>query len=103
MCIRDRYGTTPEFSNQIETRFDWGVIDLNVKVEQNRIVDAKVYSDCLFPDFISKMNEILQGGTITYDKQGIDKLREELIVAHLNHAQVVPMIEQFSTWAKSAL
>ncbi|EGR34691.1 lipoate-protein ligase a, putative, partial [Ichthyophthirius multifiliis] len=54
------YGQTPKFTNNIETRFDWGIIDFYFQVENNIIKECKVYSDCLYADFISKMNRIFK-------------------------------------------
>ena len=46
---------TPNFTNQIETRFKWGNIDLYLKVENGVIQDGFVYSDSLVPEMIDYM------------------------------------------------
>lgn len=34
------HGTTPKFSNSIETKFPWGLVDFNCDVENSKIVRA---------------------------------------------------------------
>eukprot|EP00913_Durusdinium_trenchii_P025660 g24084.t1 len=49
-----RFGKTPEFSHQFETRIDGvGVFDVHLKVVHGVIEDATIFSDALFPDVIS--------------------------------------------------
>jgi lipoate-protein ligase A len=56
-----RYGEAPKFDMEISTRFDWGGIDLGLKLEKGIIVDAVVYSDALDAEFIGMIPEILKG------------------------------------------
>lgn len=58
-----RFGKTPEFSNSMEQKFVWGLVDFHFDVVKgNKINTGKVYSDCLRVDFIDELNEQLQQG-----------------------------------------
>ena len=49
-------------------------MDVEFNVEKGKITAGKVYSDCLIPQFIDELNDILTSGTITYDQSGIVNL-----------------------------
>ena len=34
------YGYSPKFTNQFETKFTWGMVDINVNVEKGIIIDG---------------------------------------------------------------
>ena len=54
-----RYGSTPNFSHYLKTRFDWGLVEMHLDVAHGKINKAVLFSDSLFPDFIEEaMNEL---------------------------------------------
>ena len=69
-----RFGETPNFTNSIEHKFDWALVDVQFNVEKGKIVNGQVYSDCLVPVFIDALNEELATGTVSYDVNGIKSL-----------------------------
>ncbi len=73
-----RFGKTPEFSHHIETRFDWGIIDLHLDVKQAVIRDVVIFSDALNVELIELLKDTLTG--IKYNKNDVklalDKLKE---------------------------
>ena len=73
-----RFGQTPEFSNSIEHKFTWALVDVQFNIEKGRIVMGQVFSDCLVPAFIDALNEEIATGEITYDVQGIKQLCERV-------------------------
>ncbi|CAI2372795.1 unnamed protein product [Moneuplotes crassus] len=79
-----KYGTTPDFTHSIEHKFTWALMDINFHVRKGLINSGKVYSDCLYPEFIDKINGVLESpkDKVPYDKTGIRQfcniLREEL-------------------------
>ena len=73
-----RFGETPQFTNSIEKKFDWALLNLEFNVEKGLITSGKVYSDCLVPSFIDELNELLVSGRITYDVSGVDSLGNQL-------------------------
>ena len=55
-----RYGTTPEFSNLLETRIDGiGCFDCHYQVNEGRISKVKIFSDLLIPDLIDELQQAL--------------------------------------------
>ncbi len=46
-------------------------MEITYNVENGLIKEAKIYSDCLFPDFITALNNSLAG--IQYDRLGLEK------------------------------
>jgi hypothetical protein len=52
-------------------------MEITYNVENGFIKEAKIYSDCLFPDFITALNDNLAG--VQYDKQGLEKYGSLLI------------------------
>jgi len=73
-----RFGETPHFTNSIEKKFDWALVDLEFNVEKGLITKGKVFSDCLIPTFIDELNEQLATGEISYDVKGIEQLGQRL-------------------------
>ena len=69
-----RFGATPKFSNTVEHKFDWALVEVMFDVENGIISKGKVFSDCLMPVFIDLLNDQLDAGEITYDVPGIKKM-----------------------------
>ena len=59
------YGQCPEFKYTIDHKFEWGMTSITYNVVDGVIKEAKVYSDCLYPDFISTVNDTITG--VKYD------------------------------------
>ena len=73
-----RFGETPNFSNSLETKFPWALVDFQFNVEKGMIVEGRCFSDCLVPPYIDAINEILGTGQISYDVNGIKTLCNRL-------------------------
>lgn len=88
-----RFGKTPEFSHHIETRFDWGIIDLHLDVKQAVICDVVIFSDALNVELIDWLKESLTG--IKYNKNDVklalDKLKE-------HQPELATQIDNVSCW-----
>jgi len=54
-----RYGESPHFSHELETRFEWGLLDIHMQVEGGVIKKVKVFSDCLYTDFVTMLERSL--------------------------------------------
>ena len=65
------YGKNPKFTWNTKKRFDWGSIEICLNFEKNKVSLAKVYSDSLYPNFISALEENLVGST--FDVETIEK------------------------------
>lgn len=77
-----KFGESPEFTNSLCHKFDFGLIDLSVRVEKGSIQEATIFSDCLNTEFIDKIISNLSkiAGRFPYSPEGLDKLFKELIV-----------------------
>jgi lipoate---protein ligase len=58
------YGENPKFKIQLENRFEWGIMDVNINSENGKIVDIVIYSDSLVPDLISELMNKLKGNFV---------------------------------------
>ncbi|MGE5583763.1 MAG: lipoate protein ligase C-terminal domain-containing protein [Bacillota bacterium] len=85
-----RYGEAPKFDMEISTRFEWGRIEIEMKLEAGIIREAVVYSDTGDGSFISGLSQALIGKTlnapliaegILYMDAGPDKRRMQKDVA----------------------
>jgi lipoate---protein ligase len=72
------FGETPSFSNSLEKKFDWALVDVQFNVEKGLIAKGQCFSDCLVPPYIDAINEILATGTIPYSVEGIKLLCNQL-------------------------
>lgn len=73
-----RFGQTPSFTNNIEKKFDWALMDFHFDVSKGVITRGQCFSDCLVPPYIDAINEILASGTITYDVPGVKSMCAQL-------------------------
>lgn len=85
-----RFGETPDFSNSLEKKFDWALVDMQFNVERGVITTGRCFSDCLVPPYIDAINEVISSGTITYDTQGMKNLGEKLRERFRGEASVDP-------------
>ncbi|WLP94764.1 lipoate--protein ligase [Psychrobacter sp. M13] len=88
-----RFGKTPEFSHRIETRFEWGLIDLHMDVRQAVIEEVVIFSDALNVELIDLLKETLTG--IKYDKSDITAKLDRLSKAQ---PELVAQINDFEQW-----
>ena len=68
-------GETPNFSVQLEHRFDWGLIDLQLDLKAGKISKAKFFTDALVNEDFVKLAEKMVG--ISFSSEKIAKVFEE--------------------------
>jgi lipoate-protein ligase A len=56
-----RLGKTPDFDISLNNRFQWGEVELNLKLSSGTIENAILYSDAMYSDLIPKISESLTG------------------------------------------
>lgn len=88
-----RFGKTPEFSHHIETRFDWGIIDMHLDVKQAVITDVVIFSDALNVELIDLLQQTLAG--VKYNKDDIKARFNEL---NQRHPELTAQIDDVSKW-----
>lgn len=99
-----RFGETPKFTNQIEKKFDWALMDFEFDVEKGRIIKGKVYSDCLVPQYIDEINAIIETGDISYDMHGIEELGHRLLMKFSDNETITQkFIPEMVMWLKAEI
>ncbi len=92
------FGKTPKLSPHIETRFDWGIIDLHLDVKQAVITDVVIFSDALNVELIDLLKETLTD--VKYSPQDIKHTLNQLATAH---PELAAQIDDVSTWLISEI
>ncbi len=93
-----RFGKTPEFTHQLETRFDWGIVDLRLQIEEGKIIDVTIYSDALDIMMIAAIKETLRCNL--YTNNNIQPALQ--LLAKQNPNWQMPLLE-FCNWLKTQL
>lgn len=88
-----RFGKTPQFSHHLETRFDWGLIDLHLDVTQAEITDVVIFSDALNVELIDNLKEALT--EVKYNK---DAIGAKLAILSEMNPGLAPQIDEFAAW-----
>eukprot|EP01126_Amoeba_proteus_P020384 TRINITY_DN2074_c0_g1_i1.p2 TRINITY_DN2074_c0_g1~~TRINITY_DN2074_c0_g1_i1.p2 ORF type:complete len:126 (-),score=29.37 TRINITY_DN2074_c0_g1_i1:58-435(-) len=91
-----RFGKTPEFTHQIETRFPWGSVGLHVLASQGVILQNKIWSDSLYPQMIDILSEELTG--VPYNSEGMDKARKRTKERLAEDVSCHVHLDQFYEW-----
>ncbi|GAA0807649.1 lipoate--protein ligase [Psychrobacter piscatorii] len=93
-----RFGKTPEFSHHIETRFDWGMIDVHMDVKQAVIAEVVIFSDALNVELIELLKETLTG--VKYNKHEIQDALAKLANAQ---SELATQVNDFEQWLVSGM
>ena len=64
------YGTKISFTNEFGKKFDWGEITFQFEVKGSNITSARVFSDSLHPNFITRLEYELPGRMYIYEDLG---------------------------------
>ncbi|MBH0084894.1 lipoate--protein ligase [Psychrobacter sp. SCQQ22] len=93
-----RFGKTPEFTHHIETRFDWGIIDLHLDVKQAVIREVVIFSDALNVELIDLLKE-----TLTDSKYNHSDVKTKLDELGTAHSDVAAQVNDVSEWLTSEM
>jgi lipoate-protein ligase A len=88
-----RFGKTPEFTHHIETRFDWGMMDVHMDVKQAMIAEVVIFSDALNVELIDLLKETLTG--VKYNKKEIKNTLDDLAKAQ---PELAMQVNEFEKW-----
>ncbi|SUD92008.1 lipoate--protein ligase [Psychrobacter phenylpyruvicus] len=88
-----RFGKTPQFSHHIETRFDWGIVDLHLDVQQAVITEVVIFSDALNVELIDELKQAL-----TDTKYTIADVKAKLEALKKNRADLADQVTDFEQW-----
>ena len=93
-----RFGKTPQFTHHIETRFDWGIIDLHLDVKQAVIREVVIFSDALNVDLIKLLKETLTDSR--YNRSDVKTKLDELGTAQ---PELAAQVNDVSEWLTSEM
>ncbi|MGB6825631.1 MULTISPECIES: lipoate--protein ligase [unclassified Psychrobacter] len=93
-----RFGKTPEFTHHIETRFDWGMMDVHMDVKQAMITEVVIFSDALNVELIDLLKETLTDSK--YNRSDVKTKLDELGTAH---SDVAAQVNDVSEWLTSEM
>lgn len=92
-----RYGRAAKFQVVLETRFDWGEIQIHLNTKNAIINEATIYSDCLDQDFIEDLPKLFVG----------EKYNSEILANELRDATSIPrrknMLEDIAKWIEDKM
>lgn len=87
------YGNTLDFTHKMDDYLSLGFFDFHFKVEEGRIADLQIYTDCLYPQLIEELTESLKG----WPYKG-DSVREVLKPLKEKHTDLVPGLVELESW-----
>ena len=57
-----RFGKEPAFTNNVTTRFSWGMMDIYLTTKKGSVIsEVTIYSDALDTEFITRLQDVLVG------------------------------------------
>jgi len=93
-----RFGETPKFNHQMDTRFDWGGMEVHIDSHKGLIKECQIYSDSLHPEMVEKMMSSLIGRD--YSAEGINSSMDEV---KIELPMISDYIDEFSKWLISEI
>lgn len=90
-----RFGKTPEFTHNLETRFDWGIMDVFFNCKNGIITNATIYSDVLYPVLVETLQKQLTG--VRYDVSSVKAALREAAGA-LKDTPCEKFVAEFEAW-----
>ncbi|AIJ10258.1 lipoate--protein ligase [Edwardsiella anguillarum] len=91
------YGQAPDFSHVMETRFDWGGVELHCEVTRGTIVRARLFSDALTPAPLEALAVALAG--CSYQGEAV----AQRALALGSEDATVTMMPQLAAWLRRQL
>lgn len=87
-----RYGESPKFDVEFETRFQWGEIEIGLSLRKAVVTQAKIYSDAMNPQLIEAMAAVLVNCPL--QPETIAQALNSLLVQGPNRV----VVEDFRDW-----
>lgn len=111
-----RFGQTPEFNHSMETRFPWGSVEVHLNSNEGVITGTRIFSDCLFPNFIEKLESVLSsrtsnghgpaGTSLPYNQQGIRQacaLVRQSLEQDPDRQLLIASLQDFEDWLAASI
>lgn len=92
-----RFGNEPAFTNNLTTRFSWGMIDIYITTKKGGVIEeVTIYSDALDTEFISKLQQALVGSE--YSMEGMTSAIDGLSQGFPSDSPSRANAEELLTW-----
>jgi len=85
-----RVGRTPQFDLELDTRFDWGGVQLLLRLSEGKIVRAEVYSDAMDAELPEVLRGLLEG----------ERLGSQTLAQAVGRAEN-PQLQDIARWLSS--
>lgn len=97
-----RFGTSPSFSHEFSTRFNWGSFDVGFTIgNKAKVENVKVFSDALFPALVEILEKNLKTHVTTYSREqvvsALNKAEEEATNANIT-PDAAAYVREFRDW-----
>ncbi len=94
---------TPEFENEIEETFDWGKVNISMKVVQGVIQESVVDIDPSYPDLLEALREEFESKTLVYHQDTFTEMFQRLGQKFQNNILYSNILYDLQLWAPKAL
>ena len=98
-----QFEKTPEFTNEVEETFDWGKINIFMKVAHGAITESRIDIEPSYTDFADAMREVLHSRKIVYDEHGIKELLQPLKETFKDNILYSNIIYDLENWLPKAI
>ncbi|CEM05712.1 unnamed protein product [Vitrella brassicaformis CCMP3155] len=89
-----RFGSSPQFSHELETRFDWGTFTVHLDVKGGVVSQCRIFSDCLDAPLIDLLTTSLQG--VKYDPSELYKAALKVADTDVRES----WMKEFGSWIR---
>jgi len=93
-----RYGRSPSAATSLETRFPWGIMDVEIKTEKGKMVEVFISSDSLFPLMVDELMVHLKGQP--YSSEGIHEACSK-VAQKMESTGCEDYVREFCVWLAS--
>ncbi len=70
------YKKSPDFNYRLEKWFEWGTVEINLDVKNAEVLDAVIFTDCLYPEMINKFVKKIKG--VPFERSSIEAVVESV-------------------------
>ena len=97
-----RFGNEPAFTNNLTTRFTWGMIDIYLTTRKGGVIsEVTIYSDALDTDFITRLQNGLVGND--YSKSGMQGAISNILESYPKDSPSCHHLDELRQWLVAAI
>ncbi|MBK9323607.1 MAG: lipoate--protein ligase [Bdellovibrionaceae bacterium] len=74
------YGHTLEFNQKMDEYLSLGFFEFNFKVDEARVTDLQIFTDCLYPQLVEDMRSLFSGKSFTHES--VRQIFSELVIKY---------------------